>query len=102
MAGLRASGYDVLSVHESYPSIADERVLALALQHKKILVTFDKDFGQLNEELEFARRCGVILLRLPTAPRATLAKRIVDAVPSRDDWEGKFRVVEPGRIRTRL
>ena len=52
IAALRGRGYDVLSVKESMQSASDEQVLERARVDQRILITFDKDFG----ELAFHRR----------------------------------------------
>ncbi len=44
---LRANGHDVYSVVELDASISDEVVIEKAISEKRILLTFDKDFGEL-------------------------------------------------------
>lgn len=44
---LRVAGLDLLSVREHAPGITDEDVLRLAVEQCRILVTFDRDFGEL-------------------------------------------------------
>ena len=44
---LREDGHDVLSVAEMEPSIPDETVLSRANQRGDLLLTGDKDFGEL-------------------------------------------------------
>jgi len=43
---LRERGHDVLWVAEVAPGSKDEEVLALAIREGRILLTFDKDFGE--------------------------------------------------------
>ena len=43
---LRASGYDIVSVAESFPSSSDLEVLKRAADEKRILLTEDKHFGE--------------------------------------------------------
>jgi predicted nuclease of predicted toxin-antitoxin system len=60
---LRAGGHDIESVAELHPGIDDETVLELSVQSEALLLTADKDFG----ELVFRQRrlhTGVLLLRL--------------------------------------
>lgn len=45
-------GHDVLSARETAPGASDEALLALANQERRVLVTEDKDFG----DLVFVRR----------------------------------------------
>ncbi len=40
-------GHDVLSAHDLLPHASDETLLALAQEDKRILITEDKDFGEL-------------------------------------------------------
>ncbi|MDD9997742.1 MAG: DUF5615 family PIN-like protein [Rhodospirillaceae bacterium] len=49
---LAAQGHDVVSATEKNPRATDEEILALAMEERRILVTEDKDFG----ELVFVRR----------------------------------------------
>jgi predicted nuclease of predicted toxin-antitoxin system len=44
---LRKEGYDVLAVCEMAPSMADMDVIQLAGKGKRVLITEDKDFGQI-------------------------------------------------------
>ena len=47
LAALRKAGWDVLSVAEECPGVPDEEVAALCANQQRILLTFDKDFGEL-------------------------------------------------------
>ena len=44
---LRKKGHDLLAISERAPSICDEDVMLLAEDEERILLTFDKDFGEL-------------------------------------------------------
>lgn len=44
---LRAAGHDVTYVAELAPGIADDAVLSLALRQGRLLLTEDKDIGEL-------------------------------------------------------
>jgi predicted nuclease of predicted toxin-antitoxin system len=46
-AALTDLGHDVLSAHDLLPHASDETLLALAQEEKRILITEDKDFGEL-------------------------------------------------------
>ncbi len=55
---------DVQTIARDYPSsLADHQVLALAVQEKRILLTNDRDFGELIFR-QLHAHCGVILFRL--------------------------------------
>jgi predicted nuclease of predicted toxin-antitoxin system len=101
VGGLRAAGHDVVHVSGGMCGMPDEDVLAFAQRERRVLATFDKDFGKLANEIALAAEVGVILFRIPMIPAATLSARILSAVAGSAGWEGKFSVVEPGRVRTR-
>ena len=44
---LRFHGYDILSIQESFRSMQDDSVLELAITEKRIILTFDKDYGEM-------------------------------------------------------
>jgi hypothetical protein len=48
IAGLRGGGHDVLSVKESLRGEKDDAILARAQVEKRIVLTHDKDFGELT------------------------------------------------------
>jgi predicted nuclease of predicted toxin-antitoxin system len=98
---LRAEGYDVLAVAESYRGAEDQQVIELARQSGRILLTEDKDFGHLIFAAGSAE-VGVIFLRFPAREREKLAEQVVKlAIREGAKLKGSFVVVQPGRIRIR-
>jgi predicted nuclease of predicted toxin-antitoxin system len=67
-----------------------------------VLLTFDKDFGELAWRSGLPATCGIVLFRLPALGPTGVGKVIADVLMARDDWAGHFSVVEPGRIRVRV
>jgi len=98
---LRERGHDVLSVKESMRSESDEAVLAHAQAEQRLVITHDKDFGELAFRHGLPASCGVVLFRLSGTDPESDNQRAVDALESRSDWEGRFAVVEEDRIRMR-
>ena len=47
IAALRQAGHDVAWMHEDAPRTPDLEVLKRAQGEKRVVVTFDKDFGEL-------------------------------------------------------
>ena len=96
---LRAEGFDVLSVAEIMSGAQDERVIELALRESRILLTEDKDFGQLV----FAagrESVGVVLIRFAAGARAKIGDRVLELVGKyADRLAGSFVVLQPDRIR---
>jgi predicted nuclease of predicted toxin-antitoxin system len=60
---LRENGHHIFSIAEELAGINDESVIRIALEKNCILITQDKDFGELVFKLNKAHE-GVILLRL--------------------------------------
>ncbi|PIU43879.1 MAG: hypothetical protein COZ91_01035 [Candidatus Nealsonbacteria bacterium CG_4_8_14_3_um_filter_39_7] len=61
---LRENGFNVTSIcEEKFSGASDEKILKLAQKQKRIILTHDKDFGDLIHQ-PFQPPCGVILLRL--------------------------------------
>jgi predicted nuclease of predicted toxin-antitoxin system len=98
---LRRRGHDVLWVKESMRSERDDAILARAQTEERIVVTHDKDFGELAFRSHLPASCGVILFRLAGCDRRADAERSLEALESRTDWAGHFSVVTDDRIRMR-
>jgi predicted nuclease of predicted toxin-antitoxin system len=75
---IRLSGFDVHYILETHPGSPDEEVLNIANEEGRILITQDKDFGELVYRLQQVH-LGVILIRLGTTPAPEKA-RIVNYV----------------------
>jgi predicted nuclease of predicted toxin-antitoxin system len=98
---LRKNGHEILSICESLPQTADEDILGIAEKDRRIVLTFDKDFGELAFCSNLPASCGIVLFRIPLLSVDYLTAIIVESIESRSDWAGHFAVVEPGRIRMR-
>jgi predicted nuclease of predicted toxin-antitoxin system len=57
---LRERGHDVLAVKESMRAASDEAVLARAQSEQRLVLTHDKDFGELAFRYGLPASCGVI------------------------------------------
>jgi predicted nuclease of predicted toxin-antitoxin system len=99
--GLRNLGHDVLSAKESMPSASDEKILIHAESENRIVVTHDKDFGELAYRWGLPPGGGIILLRLQKRSPESDNLRILDALQSDIKWEGHFSVVTDNQIRCR-
>jgi len=101
VAALEAAVHDVVWVRIAGPGATDLDVLAWAVREQRILLTFDKDFGELARGSALPPACGVILFRTPMPKSSEIGRRLADVIAGRDDWAGYFSVVEPGRVRMR-
>ena len=96
---LRRLGHDVVWIRVHAPGCSDEAVLSQAQAEHRIVVTFDKDFGELAFRRGLPSSCGIILFRATNQSPAYTVALIVAALQSRLEWSGYFSVVENDRIR---
>ena len=64
VAALRQQGHDVAWVLEDAPGSPDPEVLLRAQRDDRVLVTFDKDFGELAFHRGLAASVGIVLFRI--------------------------------------
>ena len=98
---LRAIGLDVESVAELMPRAQDENILSYSVSAQRIVVTIDKDFGDLIFR-DGLLHVGVVLLRLDddTIPNIVKAlDRVINEVGPRV-WNS-FVVVSDRHIRVK-
>ena len=98
---LQDLGHDVLWARSDMRGEADDVILQRAQAEDRLVVTFDKDFGELAFRWGLPASCGVILFRLRTQSPDYVRNRVVEILAARADWLGHFFVVEEHRIRVR-
>lgn len=97
---LRESGLDVAWIRDEAPGLSDESVLARAQSDNRVLITFDKDFGELARRHGLPAAWGVVLFRIQTRNPAEAAEQVLRVLASRQDWPGHFSVVSGTGIRS--
>lgn len=101
VAALRAAGHDVVHVQETQPGITDDAVVAAAAADKRILITEDKDFGELVFR-QGAVLPGLILLRLTAVEPQRKAERLLAAISAHPErLNGHHLVVLDASVRWR-
>lgn len=99
---LRSLGYDTYSIAEQSPSLEDKSVLSIAYDEKRILITNDKDFGELIYRIKLPHK-GVILFRLwkeDGDSKIKRLKRLLDKFS--DKLSNHFAIVTESKVRFRL
>jgi predicted nuclease of predicted toxin-antitoxin system len=88
-----------VAASEDHGGRSDRDIFEIVRREGRVLLTFDKDFGDLYRESPLVAPSGLILFRFrrPTSPDAR--RRILDVLTSDFVWSGKFCVVEPDRVR---
>jgi predicted nuclease of predicted toxin-antitoxin system len=77
---LRSDGHQVDYIAEIYPSISDLDVLKLANKARAVLITADKDFGELIFRDHQETLSRVILLRLAGFTSERKAETVLTAI----------------------
>ena len=99
--GLRSEGHSVWYTAEQEPGLADADVFHIANQKEAVLLTADKDFGEIVFRQRHITK-GVILIRLaglsPSRKSLTIASALRDHSGELID---AFTVISPASIRIR-
>lgn len=98
---LRAEGHHVVSVAELSPSISDDEVLQQANEIPALLITGDKDFGELVYR-HGRITAGIVLLRLDGMTLEAKAELVASALAQHGtEMIGAFSVISTTSIRIR-
>lgn len=98
---LKENGYEVKPVATVSQGIPDEAVIELAFDQAAILITEDKDFGELVFAHQKAK-ITVVFLRYRLAELSVIARNLLRVVSEFGSKEGRFFiVVSSTRIRIR-
>jgi predicted nuclease of predicted toxin-antitoxin system len=83
---LRQAGLDVLWMAEENPGASDDEVLAQSVSTGRILLTFDKDFGELAYRRNLPSHCGIVLFRLTPQSPEEIAALTLSAIQGQYSW----------------
>lgn len=98
---LRAAGFDVAYAIEGVRGLDDAQLLNRAFDEGRILLTQDKDFGELVYRLRHPSH-GIILLRFDPEHQLEMVDRVVGfLLAERSRLAGCFAVLDPERARIR-
>jgi predicted nuclease of predicted toxin-antitoxin system len=79
----------------------DTDVLALAQAQDRVLLTCDKDFGEMVFRSSMEAESGAILFRFRSGNLAQFTTEVLRAISRPIHWAGQFGVVTPKRVRLR-
>lgn len=98
---LRAAGFSVISVQEDYRGIKDREILTIAKQKECIVITEDKDFGELIFSFR-AVNVGVIFLRYYFLERTAIIDSLTGIIKLHGNTlRDKFTVITSKKVRIR-
>ena len=96
---LQDEGFDVVSVSENFPSIKDETVILFASMEDRIIITFDRDYGELIFKHNLKHSAGVIYLRIQNFQPDEPAEILLNLFKTELKFEGFFTVISENNIR---
>jgi predicted nuclease of predicted toxin-antitoxin system len=98
---LRQIGFEVVSIQEETPSITDPEVLEIATRQNALLITEDKDFGELVFRLK-KPHCGILLIRVDVFDTALKTLKVVTEIESHfTNLINNFSVLDDEKLRIR-
>lgn len=98
---LRESGHDVVYMSDVAPRATDAEVMSRANGETRLLLTEDKDFGDLVFR-QAKPVPGIVLLRIDSARRSHKGPRLLAAIERfGDSLLGRYTVIEDARFRSR-
>lgn len=81
---LRQAGYDIIAITEDSPGIPDTAVLARAADEQRIILTFDRDYGELIYRQRLRSPSGIIYLRFQPQKSTEPAKILLNLFQTGD------------------
>lgn len=99
---LRSAGHDVYSATEATPGAADAVHIERAIREDRLLITFDRDFGELAVRGKERPEGGVLLLRFIPKTAAEVTDLLL-ALLARSEvkWQGHISIVDGVHVRQR-
>ena len=99
---LRDAGHDVFSAAESAPGASDATLLGRAHAEGRLVVTFDRDFGELAARRGHTAAGGILLLRFVPRTAEDITTTLVALLANPDVvWPGRLSVLDRVHLRQR-
>jgi len=99
---IRENGYRISSIMEDSPGIKDEEVLKIAASNDQLILTFDRDYGELIFRKKLPIPGGIVYYRItPLSPKEPALLLFEMMKLPGFDLNGMFTTVERDRMRQR-
>lgn len=99
---LRSNNVNVISIKEEYRGISDLSVIQLAIEKNAIILTFDKDYGEIIFHSQFPSPPSVIFFRFKGYHSLFAAETLLDLLQNELlKFNGFFTVIEEDNARQR-
>ena len=98
---LRENNFTVDYITEIKPGISDDKVIKLASQKARILITADKDFGELTYKRNKISE-GIIFYRLSGMSNHEKAELVLSVIKTHNsDLKGSFTIITKDHTRVK-
>ena len=99
---LRRAGYDVASIIADAPGTADVDIMARAVAEGRVLLTFDRDYGEIAYRLQQPTPSGMVSFRSQARRPEEPGERLLQLLSAPNiTLEGRLTVVAEVRLRQR-
>ena len=99
---LRDAGHCVISIIQEAPGSKDQDILKQAHTERLIILTFDRDYGELIYRHQALPPLGVVYFRFAPATSSEPAQILLNVMNKADlSIIGKFTIIERDRVRQR-
>lgn len=98
---MKNAGFKVLSIAEQSPGISDSEVLVMACNDGMVILTFDRDYGELLFKYRQSKPAGVVYFRTGLEYPEQAGRILLSHLNNELEISGFFTVVDMHGIRQR-
>ncbi len=98
---LKEGDIDIKSIAELHRGATDEQVIKLALDDNRVILTHDRDYGELIFKVGLRPKAGVLYFRLFDFEPSDPGRILLDLIEKKINFEDKLTVVNKNSIRQR-
>jgi predicted nuclease of predicted toxin-antitoxin system len=98
---LRQAGHDVICIAELFPSWKDRQVLEYAVREARIILTFDRDYGEMLFRFQLTPPPAVVYFRQKGSGPEAAGQRLSEYLRVGRELTGFFTVLDEEGVRQR-
>jgi predicted nuclease of predicted toxin-antitoxin system len=98
---LRSAGFNIKSIGIDYSGILDSEVIKIAIDEQRIILTFDRDYGELIFKKGYKPEAGVIYFRWESFQPEEPGEYLINLFSTKMKFSGKLTVISETNIRQR-
>jgi len=98
---LKSKNIDIISIQENFAGMTDIEVLKKTQKEGRIILTFDKDYGELIYKSKVKFTAGIVFFRL--IPKSALSSgKLIYRIIKKIRLEKRFTIISSKQIRQRI